>query len=62
MTLDSLLTRSQVSRVFGVCPETITRWVKAGILLKPIRVNSRRIFWEADEIEKAKRRMFSRQA
>lgn len=62
MTLDSLLTRSQVAREFGVCPATINRWVKAGTLLEPIRVNSRWMFWKAEEIEEAKRRMFSRQA
>jgi DNA-binding transcriptional MerR regulator len=62
MRLDNLLSRTQVSREFGVCTATINRWVKAGILLEPIRVNSRRMFWEAEKIEEAKRKMFSRQA
>ena len=62
MTLDSLLTRSQVAREFGVCTATINRWVKAKVLVEPIRVNKRRMFWKVEEIEEAKRKMFSRQA
>ncbi len=45
--LPNLLRSADVERVFGVCPRTIRRWVKAG-LLPVVQVGRSRFFAASD--------------
>lgn len=46
----SALTRSQVAELFSACPNTISNWVRWGIL-RPVRIG-RRLFFMREEIER----------
>ena len=38
MTTNKLLTRTDLCQRYGVCSETITRWVRSGEFPKPVRL------------------------
>jgi|SaaInlStandDraft_1057018.scaffolds.fasta_scaffold139078_2 predicted DNA-binding transcriptional regulator AlpA len=50
--LEKLLTVKQVAKIYGECDgSTIWRWVKQGILPKPVKVGGRTL-WRKSEIHK----------
>ncbi len=46
-----LLTATEVSRLFGVDPKTVTRWARAGKLPASFRTLGGHRRWRRDEIE-----------
>jgi len=44
------LTARALQERYGVVDRTLDRWVKAGILPEPMRINHRR-YWDSDEVE-----------
>ena len=41
---------NQLAKLTGVTPRTIRRWLSAGTLPRPYRINSRTLRWEVEEI------------
>ncbi len=52
--IEGLMNRTEVSKVFGVCKETISRWAKVGLIPKPLCIGGRRLFWKESEINETK--------
>lgn len=46
-----LLKRADVARMFGVIPETVREWVRAGKFPEPIRVG-RMLFFRPDDVRR----------
>ena len=45
------LTRTQVARILGIHPSTVTRWVESNDLPLPIRLGPNRTVWSRRELE-----------
>jgi len=45
-----LVTARRLCERYGVVPRTIDRWLAAGLLPEPLRINTIR-YWNLDEIE-----------
>jgi predicted site-specific integrase-resolvase len=48
--LDRMLPTRMICARYGICARTVSRWLEAGILPQPLRVNGVR-YWRQREIE-----------
>ncbi len=49
---DRLLSIKEVAALFGVHPQTITRWLAQGLLPQPLRFNRKVIRFRASDIDR----------
>ena len=54
----SLISRKEVSRIFGVTPQTIASWSDKGILKVAYKTPTGRCYYEDFEVEKVRKRGF----
>lgn len=51
MTPDALLTREQLAAHYGVCTETISRWVKRGCPVRRASSHRSRMWFDPAEVD-----------
>ena len=56
MPTQQYMNTNQLAELTGVTSRTIRRWLSAGILPQPYRINSRTLRWDVDEIHESLQR------